>query len=140
MGFLDGLFAGDSTEHDDGPQHRRFAILLNAGPERGATANNGFGYAVELDDAGHEVQVFLDGKATRWPSAFSDEPDRPFNHTWGTLRSRGLLAGACGYCANAFDQTDSIERANVDLLSDSGAHAPSVAELADEGYELVTIG
>lgn len=140
MGLFDGPFDGDSTDGDDTHDQRRFAILLNAGPEQGATANNGFGYAIELDDAGHEVQVFLDGKATRWPGKFSEDPDRPFHHKWGTIRSRGLLTGACGYCANAFDQTDSIERANVDLLSDGGAHAPSVAELADDGYELVTIG
>jgi hypothetical protein len=140
MGFLDGLFGADGREQDDGPERRRSAILINAGLAQGATANNAFGYALELDEAGHQVQVFLDGKATRWPGAFSDDPDRPFNHNWGTLRSRGLLAGACGYCADAFDQTESVERANIGLLSDSGAHAPSVGELAEEGYELVTIG
>jgi hypothetical protein len=51
-----------------------------------------------------------------------------------------LLAGACGYCANAFDAAEACERSGVPLLSDSGEHAPAVAQLANEGYELLTIG
>jgi len=142
MGLLDSLTGSEGSEQQGSqdPDRKRYAVLLNAGPERGITANNGLGYAIELDDAGHEVEIFLDGKATQWPNEFIENPDRPFNYRWNTIQSRGLLAGACGYCADALDQTESVERANVDLLSDSGSHAPSVAELADEGYELVTIG
>jgi sulfur relay (sulfurtransferase) complex TusBCD TusD component (DsrE family) len=142
MGLLDGLFGTDAADDAtaDDQEQRQFAILMNAGPDQGATANNGFGYAIDLDDAGHDVRLFLDGTATRWPAEFTENPDRPFNHKWNTIQARGLLVGACGYCADAFGQTESIERANVDLLSGSGEHAPSVSELAEGGYELVTIG
>jgi len=63
----------------------------------------GFNYAIEFDDAGYEVQVFVDGRATKWPAEFAENPDWPFNHDWEQIENRGLLAGACGYCANALD-------------------------------------
>lgn len=142
MGLLESIFGTteNSPTEEDKEEIRKFAILMNAGPEQFASASNGFGYAIDLDDAGHEVQLFLDGKATQWPAKFTADPDRPFSHKWNTIQSRGLLVGACGYCANAFDAAESCERANVELLSGTGEHAPSVSELAAGGYELLNIG
>ena len=137
MGILkDILGSGDVPAETD----RKFAVLLNAGPEDTAVAGNGFNYALELDEAGYDVQLFLDGKATQWPAEFAENPDRPYNHDWEKIETRGLLAGACGYCANAFDATEACEDSGIELLSDEMSHAPAVARLADEGYELLTIG
>ncbi len=136
MGLLN-VFAGGSA---DTVTEDRYAILLSAGPDNAPAANNGFNYALEFDDAGYEVQVFLDGQATKWPETFEENPDRPFSYDWEQIEQRGLLAGACGYCANAFDVVEACERSGIDLLSDETEHAPSVADLADEGYEMLTIG
>jgi len=136
MGLLDGVFGGAGT--DDEPD--KYAIIMNAGPEDFAAAGNGFNYAVELDDGGYKVDLFLDGKASKWPAEFAEDPDRPFNHQWRILRSRDIVAGACGYCANAFDATEAYHESDMELLSDANSHAPSVAELADDGYEIMTIG
>lgn len=143
MGLFD-LF-GSTTEGPTGgsdgeTDEQKYAILLNAGPDAVATGGNAFNYAIELDQAGYEVQLFLDGTATKWPREFVNDPDRPYNYEWSEIRRRGLLVGACGYCANAFDAADACQRSDVRLLSDSGEHAPSVAQLADEGYEIVAIG
>ena len=135
MGLLDAFGGSEDTAAEN-----RYAILLQAGPDDAPAANNGFNYALEFDDAGYEVQVFLDGQATKWPGAFADDPDLPFAHDWERIRERGLLAGACGYCANAFDATEACENSGIELLSDEMSHAPAVARLADEGYELLTIG
>jgi hypothetical protein len=142
MGVLEGLFgrSGGVSDGTDSPSEQKYAILLNAGPDRTPVAGNGFNYALEFDDAGYEVQLFLDGKATKWPAAFTDDPDRPFNRDWEKIQQRGLLAGACGYCANAFDVADACENSGIDLLSDKTEHAPAVATLAKEGYEMVTVG
>ncbi|MFC4407219.1 DsrE family protein [Haloarchaeobius iranensis] len=156
MGLLDSLFKDggtpteDGTESDDGTTGGRaptaeggtgtkYAILMNAGPDDFAAAGNGFQYAIELDDAGYEVDVFLDGVATKWPAEFADDPGRPFSRNWTLIEQRDLLAGACGYCANAFDSQAACEASGVTLLSDSDEHAPAVAQLADEGYEILTI-
>jgi len=142
MGVLDGLFgnASDESNEANGTGERKYAVLLNAGPDRTPVAGNGFNYALEFDDAGYDVQLFLDGKATKWPAAFAEDPDRPFNHDWEQIRERGLLAGACGYCADAFDVTEACENSGIDLLSDATEHAPAVATLAEEGYEMITVG
>ena len=99
MGLLDAVVGGsDATTETE----NRYAILLSAGPEDAPVASNGFNYALEFDDAGYEVEVFLDGQATKWPSAFEERPDLPFSYDLEQIEERGLLAGACGYCANAF--------------------------------------
>jgi len=140
MGLIDTIFGTSGSAAVEETTEQKYAILLNAGPDDAPVASNGFNYALEFDDAGYEVQVFLDGAATKWPQTFTDDPDLPFNYAWAQLRERGLLAGACGYCANAFDVAAACERSGIDLLSDSTEHAPAVAQLADEGYEMLTIG
>lgn len=52
---------------------------------------------------------------------------------------RGLIGGACSYCANAFGGTEGVESAGVELLGE-GEHAPDVGELVTNGTELLTIG
>ena len=141
MGLLSSVF-GTSTEATtaDDSGENRYAILLNAGPDNTPVAGNGFNYALEFADAGYEVQLFLDGKATKWPAEFDENPDRPYSVEWERIQEQGLLAGACGYCANAFDVADACENSGIDLLSDATEHAPAVAQLAAEDYEILTVG
>ncbi len=117
-----------------------YAVLLNAGPSDTPTAGNGFNYALELDAAGYEVQLFLDGEGTKWPAEFGENPDRPFSTEWERIQERALLAGACGYCANAFDVADACEASGIELLSDADEHAPAIAQLASQDYEILTVG
>jgi len=140
MGIFQSIIGGRDDSKVEAEQHGQYAILLNAGPDRPAVAGNGFNYAIELASAGHDVQLFLDGKATKWPAAFASDPDRPFSHEWEQVQTLGLLTGACGYCASAFDATDAYDDSDINLLSEGTDHAPAVADLATDGYELVTIG
>lgn len=142
MGLLGSVFgeSSDTSAATDERQSQKYAVLLNAGPSNTPVAGNGFNYALELADAGYEVELFLDGEATKWPAEFADRPDRPYSHDWRKIEDRGLLAGACGYCANAFDVADACQTAGVNLLSDAGEHAPAIAQLAAEDYEILTVG
>jgi len=70
---------------------------------------------------------------------FADNPDRPYNYDWQQIEQRGLLAGACGYCANAFEVADSYDDSDVTLLSGADEHAPAIAQLADQNYEIITL-
>lgn len=142
MGVIDAILGGSGNSANDEAtdEKPKYAILLNAGPDDTPAAGNAFNYAFELDEAGYEVQLFLDGEATKWPAEFADEPDRPFSYDWERIEERGLLAGACGYCANAFDVAEACELADIQLLSDADEHAPAVPKLAAEGYEMLTIG
>lgn len=62
MSILDNILGSDDVDDET---NGKYAIMLNAGPERAPVAGNAFNYAVELDDGGYEVLVFLDGKATK---------------------------------------------------------------------------
>ncbi|WP_194286899.1 DsrE family protein [Halomicrobium sp. LC1Hm] len=142
MSLLDSIFGGgaETTASVEQQDDQRYAILLNAGPDQTPVAGNGFNYATELAAAGYEVELYLDGEATKWPATYAENPDHPFHDEWDRIVRSGILAGACGYCANAFDVADAYDDADAELLSDATDHAPEIAQLADDGYELLTIG
>lgn len=60
----------------------RFAVLLNTSTDEVGQTVNGLEYALDLDESGNEVEVFLDGSATEWPGAVVDLQDN--------VRNRGL--------------------------------------------------
>ncbi len=138
MGVIDSVFGTNSTASTT-ETPRKYAVLLNAGPDDTPTAGNAFNYVLELDEAGFETQLYLDGEATKWPAAFAENPDRAYNSDWERIVTNDLLAGVCGACANAFDVVDDVETAGIDLLSDDSTHAPSLPELAEANYEILTI-
>ncbi len=136
MSLLDQLFGSDEQTAQT---ETKYAILLNAGPDETPVAGNAFNYALTLDGSGYETELFLDGEATKWPAAFSENPDRPYNHDWERIEQRGILAGVCGYCANAFDVVEECRSSGVELLSDSSQHAPAIKQLAEQQYEIITL-
>lgn len=118
----------------------KYAVLVTAGPDDAGSAVNGLEYALSLADGGHEVTVFLDGEATKWPETVSTQVDHPIRDSLEELRESELLDGACAYCASVFDATDGCEEAGITLRGTAGEeHAPDVGELASNGYELVTV-
>lgn len=139
MGIIDALTGSNQQVDSNQSEENKYAILLNAGPDETPVAGNAFNYALELDEAGYETELYLDGRATKWPAEFRENPDRPYNYDWEKINERGLLAGACGFCANAFEVADSYEDASVDLLSDENEHAPAIAQLAEDDYEILTL-
>jgi len=89
MGVLETLFGSGGTADAE----QKYAILLSAGPEDAPVANNAFNYALEFADAGYEVNLFLDGQATKWPGAFAENPDLPFAHDWERIRTSASWPG-----------------------------------------------
>ena len=119
----------------------RYALLLSAGPERIGTALNAVEYALTLDEAGHTVAIYLDGAATQWPGEMATRVDHPLSTGLAAATDRGVVAGGCAFCANAFDGTEGCREAGIPLLGTAGEeHGPDVARLVDEGYELLTVG
>lgn len=119
----------------------KYALCVTAGPNRVGSALNGFEYATSLLDAGHDVAVFLDGEATKWPGEVASRADHPVGTTLSTLQRRGAIEGACAYCADVYDATEGCAAADVSLLGTAGeTHAPDVGALVTAGYELVSVG
>jgi hypothetical protein len=111
---------------------------VNASTDDVGPAANGLEYAIDLDDGGHDVEVFLDGAATRWAGRLESKPDHPVGEHFEEAEERGLIAGACGYCADAFDATEGVEARDIGILA-ADEHGPGVGELA-ETHNLLTIG
>lgn len=117
----------------------RFAVLLNTSTDEIGQTVNGLEYALDLDEHGNDVEVFLDGSATEWPGAVAEQPEHPVNEALAEAQERGLVSGACSACAGSFGAAEGLEAAGIDLLGD-GDHGPSVAELNEQGFDLLTIG
>lgn len=90
--------------------------------------------ARELKDAGDDVIVTFDGGGTAGALKFAD-PDHDANSLFESLREQ--IAGACKYCAGAFEVADQLEEKDVTLIDEYKGH-PSVKSLVDDGYEIIT--
>ncbi len=95
---------------------------------------NAFMVARELKDADDEVTVVFDGAGTRAASAFADQ-SHDYNELFEAVRDK--VAGACEYCAGAFQVKEEVQEAGIALLDEYKGH-PSVKKLIDQGYEVVS--
>lgn len=118
----------------------KYAFLINSSLDEPTALTNTLGYARKLDDAGHDVVVFFDGEATQWiPELENDEGLLPHG-AYAEVRDRGLIGGACGYCASFLEVDRAIEKTQITLDGGSAEHGPDVGQLADQGYQLLTVG
>ena len=93
--------------------------------------------AKELKEAGDDVKVIFDGAGTQWPGVLSDEQHKS-HKLYASVAD--TIAGACGYCAGAFDAKESLYHAKVHLVEDYHGH-PSIRGAAGRrvpGLDLLT--
>jgi len=53
---------------------------------------------------------------------------------------RGLIDGACGFCANFFEVDDEVEAAGIALDGGADEHGPDIAGLVEDGYQIINVG
>jgi hypothetical protein len=80
------------------------------------------------------VKLIFDGAGTRWPGELEQQSHRAHD-LWEKVHD--VVAGACDYCAEAFEATSSVEHAGVKLLDEYHRH-PSVRTFLAEGYQVLT--
>lgn len=114
----------------------KHAFLLLSSPESPGKFANPLTYAAQLDDAGHEVAVYFDGAATFWFDGVDDRPE-PAVQAYETAKERNLIAGVCDHCATFKGVADAVEAEGFDVEGE--AHAPDVAGLVEDGYEIHTV-
>lgn len=88
----------------------------------------------ELKDGKDDVRLIFDGAGTRWVGELS-KPEHRVHGLYAGVRDK--VTGACAFCAGAFGAKQSVEAANVPLISEYDGH-PSVKKLIDEGYQVIT--
>lgn len=62
------------------------------------------------------------------------------NERFQEADERGLIEGACGYCANAFDGIEGVEAVGIDVIGDADEHGPDLGAVVDQGFDVMTIG
>lgn len=118
----------------------KYAFLVNSGTDEIGPTANGIEYALDLNEAGNDVALYLDGSATQWVGELRDNPDHPVNEYYEAAQEDGVLAGVCGYCADSFGAYEDAEEAGIETVGGRDQHGPDISELVDDGYELITIG
>jgi len=114
----------------------KHAFLLLSPPETPGKFANPLTYARQLDEAGHDVAVYFDGAATFWFEDLEDRPD-PALDAYEEAKERNLIAGVCDHCATFKGVAEAVEREGFAI--DGTEHAPDVAGLVDDGYEIHTV-
>lgn len=88
----------------------------------------------EMQEAADDVKLIFDGGGTVWPGELS-RSDHKAHALWESLHD--AVHGACSFCAEAFESTESVEAADVKLLDEYKRH-PSIRTLLAEGYQVIT--
>jgi hypothetical protein len=103
-------------------------------PEGMGRVVNALTTAKEFREAGDEAVVIFDGAGTKWVAELLRE-----NHKYHGLFEdvRGVVGGACSYCAGAHGVKEEVEEAGVRLLEEYEGH-PSLRTLIRDGYAVVT--
>jgi len=111
----------------------KHAFLLLSPPENPGRIANPLEYAVQLDEANHEVVVWFDGGSTFWFEDLEGRP-APALDAYETAKERDLIAGICNHCATHKGVVEDVEAEGFEITGDD--HQPDVDALVDEGYEL----
>jgi hypothetical protein len=113
---------------------KKFAFILKTSPEKKSQALTTLDQSFSLDDAGHEVSIYLDAAGTQLSRRFDDE--HPLGEYLQEAKDRDLIVGACGLCAVNYGTVEELQDVGVDMLGDGTEHSINVEELVGEGYEL----
>jgi hypothetical protein len=88
----------------------------------------------EFQDAGDEARLIFDGAGTKWVGELA-KPDHRYHELFEAVR--GQVAGACGYCAQAYGADQDVHREQVPML-DEYEHHPSLHRLVADGFQVLT--
>lgn len=88
----------------------------------------------EAKEAGDEVELVFDGAGVKWAAALADS-DHKLHELYEAVADH--VAGACEFCAGAFEVRDEVQEADVPFLSEFEGH-PSLRGRIADGYQIVT--
>ena len=95
-----------------------------------------FTTAIDLIDAGADMEFFFDGIGVECITAFHQRAN-PFSEHYSELFDRVLPhAKACGVCAKHYEAEDAARRLGVELISHD--HHRSLAQFAIDGASIIS--
>lgn len=115
----------------------KLSVVVLAGTENHsdlARVLNALELVKEAKESGDEVELVFDGAGVSWVPELSS-PDHDLHKIYQAVSDR--VAGACAFCASAFDVKDDVKEQGVPLLSEYEGH-PSLRKRIADGYSVVT--
>lgn len=88
----------------------------------------------EFQSAGDDVRLLFDAAGTQWIAELT-HPEHKYHALFQNVRES--VTGICTYCANAFQVSESIARAELPLADEYEGH-PSFRQLILDGYRVIT--
>lgn len=120
----------------------KYLVILQAGKESHegmARAVHALLYSKELKEHGHEVKLVFDGAGTEWANEWmSPESTDKLKPMYEELKKSGVTQIICDFCATAFNVKSNLEKVKAVTTAEYQGH-PSVAKLADEGYQIIVL-
>ncbi len=115
----------------------KLSVVILAGTEQHsdlARVLNGLSLVKEAKEAGDDVELVFDGAAVAWIPEL-ENPEHKLHGVFQGVKDR--VAGACEFCAGAFDVKEEVRAAGISFLSEFEGH-PSLRRRVADGYEIVT--
>lgn len=115
----------------------KVAIIVLADTESHADSGrvtNALVATKELKEAHDEVKLIFDGAGTQWVSELC-KPEHMLHGLYASVSDK--VAGACGFCAQAFHAKEKVTACHVPLLEEYAGH-PSFKKLIAGGYQIIT--
>lgn len=115
----------------------KVSVVVLAGTEPHsdlARVLNALALTKEAKEAGDEVELVFDGAGVSWIPELND-PEHKLHKVFKVVHDQ--VAGACEFCAGAFDVKEGVREAGISFLSEYEGH-PSLRQRVADGYQIVT--
>ncbi len=93
-------------------------------------------YARELFEKGYEVEVVLEGAATKLPAQLV-EPKAPFAQLFQFMLDNQLIVAVCKACSVKMGAAADIEKIGLPFNGELNGH-PSLEKYIERGFQVVT--
>jgi len=124
------------------PKVGKYLVVLQAGKETHegmARAVHALLYARELKEHGHEVRLVFDGAGTEWAEELSNPAsESKIKPMYDEFKKLGISEVICDFCAGAFGVKEKLQGRQLPLTAEYEGH-PSIAQWADQGYEIIIL-
>lgn len=93
--------------------------------------------ALDLHERGHEVQIVIEGTATKLIQSFENDESQPFATLYLKAREAGLIGCVCKACATKMGAKQSALDQGLALCDEMAGH-PSIGRFEQQGFRVYT--
>lgn len=115
----------------------KIAIVVLAGPDQSDGVGrivNALMAAKEFKENQDTVELIFTGIGTKWLPVLAN-PEHQLHEVYSSIKD--TIAGACGFCAAAYDVTGEVQSCGIPVLEEYGTNM-SFLRLINQGFTVLT--